>query len=483
MKIKNNVLVGIKDSDIVNGKVTVPNGVISIGHQVFRDRTDLFCVDLPDSLTHIDDYAFAGCTKLGSIKFPPNVSFIGKYVFYRCSRLKILTLPENLTHMGEDAFRMCKGLKEVRLPKSLPVIPDRAFMGCCRIEEMEMHEGLESIGTRAFEHSNLGVLEFPKTITHIGDRAFTWNRFLTDVTFLGETEYIGPGAFSHCTRITSVHLPKKLKVIRSQMFFECERLVNLKFPEDLLSIESNAFRECKNLMRVEFPQTLNHIGACAFADCLGLESVKFPNKLKSIGEGAFWNCTNLGAIRIPASVLTIGNNAFEGCINLPELSFVRKNKGYDTFTLLQAGDVTLFVSSRCAYANGINVYEGRAFRGMSEGSLVLEDLCVVGRSNVYGNGKTLLLALADLRANTPDGLDPELYQYIPVDKPLPLVDMLAMYRIVTEASSAEMEEMAGVLDKKRKNYTVREVASLTCGLFSGHLFACIFGLETKKVSA
>ena len=69
MKIKNNILVQVDDSDIINGTFEIPNSVISIGYGSFYNCTSLTSIVIPNSVISIGSSAFHNCTSLTSITY------------------------------------------------------------------------------------------------------------------------------------------------------------------------------------------------------------------------------------------------------------------------------------------------------------------------------------------------------------------------------------------------------------------------------
>ena len=62
-------------------KITIPEGVTSIGDWAFYECSSLTEITIPDSVTSIGDSAFDGCTSLTEITIPDSVTSIGDRVF------------------------------------------------------------------------------------------------------------------------------------------------------------------------------------------------------------------------------------------------------------------------------------------------------------------------------------------------------------------------------------------------------------------
>lgn len=72
----------------VNGDVTIPEGVTSIGRCAFSCRDGLLSVEVPQSVKHIGESAFGGCSMLEAVTIPSSVTNIGSLAFARCDKLK-----------------------------------------------------------------------------------------------------------------------------------------------------------------------------------------------------------------------------------------------------------------------------------------------------------------------------------------------------------------------------------------------------------
>ena len=115
----------IERADIV--KVTVADGITSIGSNVFAELTALTELDLPDSITSIGTNAFLGDKKLKTVTIPADVTIIKENAFKDCSGLKSVVLNEGLQTIEQLAFYGDKGIYSVVVPSTLVSVGNGAF--------------------------------------------------------------------------------------------------------------------------------------------------------------------------------------------------------------------------------------------------------------------------------------------------------------------------------------------------------------------
>ncbi|MBR1958823.1 MAG: leucine-rich repeat domain-containing protein, partial [Tidjanibacter sp.] len=101
-------------------KLTIGNGVTSIGDHTFEGCSSLTSITIPDSVTEIGEWAFSGCKSLTSITIPDSVTSIGYQAFYKCTSLTSITIPESVTSIGELAFAYCYSLTSVYCKPTTP---------------------------------------------------------------------------------------------------------------------------------------------------------------------------------------------------------------------------------------------------------------------------------------------------------------------------------------------------------------------------
>jgi len=85
-------------------------------------------------VTAVADYAFAGKKRLVRVTLPDGVKTLGEGVFEGCDLLEGVKLPEGLALIPDGAFFGCRSLKDVRIPSSVRQVGLFAFCGCAALE-------------------------------------------------------------------------------------------------------------------------------------------------------------------------------------------------------------------------------------------------------------------------------------------------------------------------------------------------------------
>lgn len=131
-------------------KLTLPEGLTSIGNYAFRYCTNLPLVSLPSTLTSIGSYAFESCTNLALTSLPDSLTTINGYTFQNCKNLALTSLPSNLSVVGSFAFKYCSKLAIKELPSSIKSIAQDSFNSCTSLEEVKCLATTITIGSSAF---------------------------------------------------------------------------------------------------------------------------------------------------------------------------------------------------------------------------------------------------------------------------------------------------------------------------------------------
>lgn len=280
-------------------------------------------------------------------------------------------IPDSITSIGYDAFRECNNLKKVRMSNNVISLSDHLFADCINLSSFEGGEKVENIYKGTFQNTHLESITF-NNLKLVSVDSFFNNKYLKDVTLLGEYTSLSGSSFERCPALENVNLSSSVNKIDNYAFKDCSLLTNFDFTNitsigkyafensnieiiktSSLSLSEGSFASCKNLKSIDFStqkipykcfyncENLNsfliknyqEIGSYAFyqtgikninfADSLeiissssfensSLESMTFTNesKLKNISTKAFYNSKLTGEISLPKNLKTIYNEAF-----------------------------------------------------------------------------------------------------------------------------------------------------------------------------
>ncbi|MBR1757719.1 MAG: leucine-rich repeat protein [Lachnospiraceae bacterium] len=118
-------------------KITMPDGLKTIGGEAFLGCEKLQYIVLEDGLYALGDGAFRCCSSLRKIDLPDSLTTIGRKCFYECRSIKEITIPENVTSLDTYAFVYCEKLKKVYIPSSCD-IPQGRYPFVCTDPELEI---------------------------------------------------------------------------------------------------------------------------------------------------------------------------------------------------------------------------------------------------------------------------------------------------------------------------------------------------------
>ncbi|MBR5760018.1 MAG: leucine-rich repeat protein [Thermoguttaceae bacterium] len=311
----------------------VPEGVVEIERDAFRDCSSLKTVVLSESVAAIGNRAFSDCYSLESVVFSKKLKRVGFAAFWFCSSLKSVVFPEGVRTIDQEAFGYCSSLESVVVPESVKSIGYNAFTSCSSLKSFDVAKGnprYRSIDGVLYADKGKTLLVCPKAlpgevcvvpqgVKEIASEAFWDCRSVKSIVLPKSLKRIKNDAFWGCSSLESIDVPDGVKEIGSFAFRGCEALASIRLPKKLKTVQDSVFEGCSSLTRVDVPEGVDKIERQAFLNCSALESVVIPESVGEIGDSAFVNCSALKTIDLPKSLRKLGKDAFLGCSSLTSL--------------------------------------------------------------------------------------------------------------------------------------------------------------------
>lgn len=135
-------------------KVTVSEGITSIGDRAFEFFGHMVSITLPSTLTSIGEDAISYCTELQTVTIPDKVTSIGEYAF-RYTGITSISIPDGVTAIERGTFLYCYDLSAADIPDSVTSIGAEAFLGCIDLEDVYITGSLTAVSADAFTDTHL----------------------------------------------------------------------------------------------------------------------------------------------------------------------------------------------------------------------------------------------------------------------------------------------------------------------------------------
>ena len=111
----------------LRGKLTLSEGIKTVGEHAFSGCNELTELSLPESLVAIKAGGFDNCDLTCKLDLK-NVKEIGDEAFANNVFSGALIIPDGVTEVGESAFNTCRGFTSLVIPKSVKSIGYAAFI-------------------------------------------------------------------------------------------------------------------------------------------------------------------------------------------------------------------------------------------------------------------------------------------------------------------------------------------------------------------
>ena len=308
-------------------KITISEGVTSIGEYAFEECTNVTSISIPGSVTELNEYCFSACVSMKNITIPQSVTRIADGVFDACEKLT------DIYYGGTDASWKHITSRNAGLGDNVTIHSTGVFTGKCGDNltwTIDNNEVLTISGTGRIPDYNdsssggnntapwygyayqIKKVVLGSGVQNIGNDAFADCYGMTDITIPDGVTSIGDSAFDWCSALTEISIPGTVCSIGDSAFSGCSALTEISIPDTVSSIGDSAFSRCSALTEISIPSTVSSIGSYAFSGC-ALREVEIPQGITSIQTRTFQYCTQLTKITIPDSVTSVEICAFDNC--------------------------------------------------------------------------------------------------------------------------------------------------------------------------
>lgn len=277
-----------------------------------------------------------------------NPLVVDTFAFQGCDKITSLTMPETLYSVGNNAFQNCKKLTTLGNVPNLTTISNDAFENCYVLTGLDFkNTKLTSIGARAFRYAGLqDCIEFPSTLTTIGERAFYQLKLTKTIVFApdAQIEHIGEYVFFQAKTVKAFSLSENVKTFGTNPFEGCEALEVMYLPDSLTQLP--LFEKRTMLYFVNDPFTVEwSSGMFDSADWNGQKPAKpavyyMPSSLTTVNLRALHSCTSINdTVVFPSGVTEIAgeytffaienkNFVFLGNVTLLNVNSTKKSNYY-----------------------------------------------------------------------------------------------------------------------------------------------------------
>lgn len=185
--------------------------------------------------------------KIKKITVSDGVTTIGKYAFNSCSNVTEVSLPEGLTTIGFGSFDSCTSLKSITIPSTVKKFHDSPFFNCSSLEKITVSDA-----NNYFCSDNDGVI-YSKDKTELiqypcGRQSANFSLPFTIIT-------INKAAFAGAEKLVNVIIPESTVTIDSMAFYGCSSLKIVTISKSIEMIGEKAFFKCDNLSEIYYTGT------------------------------------------------------------------------------------------------------------------------------------------------------------------------------------------------------------------------------------
>lgn len=263
----------------------LPEALTTIGSYAFRSTKGMKVnLTLPSGLKTLDYNAFYE-SGLKGVVLPEGITSMGTQVFGFCDSLSSVVLPSDMKSIPSYTFYYDKTLKNIELPTALETIGNYAFQNS-GLTSIHLPMSLLSIGYNAFANTNLTEFNVPKNVTTVSSQVASNCKHLKSARLGRKMSYTNNSYFDYFTGCDSLELLRVYAgtppAIRGTSNYTSYRTnCVLEVPEGQVAVyqETDIWKEFKEIRAFSSDDMLNDIDFAVMRELY--------NKL----DGAHWTKT------------------------------------------------------------------------------------------------------------------------------------------------------------------------------------------------
>ena len=118
-------------------------GLKAVGNRSFSKCEYLQKVTIGEGVESVGEWAFVNCARLTTVVITGSCKRIEQRAFQMCTRLTSVTLGEGVESVGLGGFALAEYMKEIWLPSTLKYLEELCFKQCKRLETVHWWRGVK----------------------------------------------------------------------------------------------------------------------------------------------------------------------------------------------------------------------------------------------------------------------------------------------------------------------------------------------------
>lgn len=244
------------ETDTLNWEFDADSGTLSIhGEGPMRDYSNA----APEWEQYSD--------QILKVSLDDGITSVGAYAFYNYLNLTEARLPDSVEVIDVSAFDYDWTLRTITIPASLKYVGERAFYNTLlwEPEKLIFPEGCEYIGDAAF-HSALksgGTVSLPSTLKYLGKESFT-NAFLSDFV-------VSPENGAYCSENHAIYTKDRKEML--MLAPDAKDVTEFRIPDGVEKISSECFNVIRGIETIYIPASVTEIPEGAIFSTFELKEI------------------------------------------------------------------------------------------------------------------------------------------------------------------------------------------------------------------